>query len=66
MFSHTVNAPQLLQHLELHAVLEQAIRVVPGQPFSLLSVQLGSQFQNRIATGDNSLGCQLILRHQCP
>jgi len=31
MLGDTVNAPQLVEHLQLHAVLEQAIGLVPGE-----------------------------------
>jgi hypothetical protein len=66
VFSHTVNALQLVEYLELHAMLEEAIRVILRKARGLLSVQVRSQLQNRCATRNNSLGRPLVPHNQCP
>ena len=49
----------------MHAMLEQAIRVVLGEARGLLSVHSGSEFQDHFATCDNGLGRPLVSLHQC-
>ncbi|WP_295402508.1 hypothetical protein [uncultured Thiocystis sp.] len=66
MLSHTENTPRLIEYFDPHAVLEQAVRVVPGETFGLLPVQLGSEIQNRDAIRDNGLRRPIVNLHQCP
>ena len=66
MVSDTVNAVQPVEHLDLDAVFEQAVRVVLGKTCGLLPVQLGSELQDRFAARDNGLRCPLVTLDQCP